>query len=174
MSLIAAAAWAEPPQFSAGGFRLGFQYGPGIWNIDTAKLRSQLPLNPNGDLATIFSNEVQNTHTLSLGVAYDILGHASLGVDLTATGWNLPDANRGGAGFLVGRVAWHPLEIVWIKKKKRPVPLDISGFFGVGYGIVGQRTGIDGLVLEAGFQADYFFTRFFGLGFFVRGVFLNG
>ncbi|MBL9038875.1 MAG: hypothetical protein JNG84_10195, partial [Archangium sp.] len=47
-------------------------------------------------------------------------------------------------------------------------------FFGVGYGIVGQRTGIDGLVLEAGFQADYFFTRFFGLGFFVRGVFLNG
>lgn len=162
-------AFAVGPNFSEGGFLVSLQYGPGFWGIDQPKIAAQLGLAAARD----FAGELQNTHTVSLGLGYTILGHASIGADLTATGWNLPDPNRGGAGFAIGRVAWHPLQLLWLQKERRPVPLDVSLFFGVGYGIVGRSTGMDGLVLETGINADYWFAKYFGIGFFARFVFLN-
>src|SRR3990167_2696527 len=152
------AGWADPPHFSSGGFNFQLQYGPGFWTVDQVKLgndpgKDGLMVGPiNADL---FKNSLQNTHTVSISAAYNILGHASVGADLTATGWNLFDSSRGGGGFLIGKVAWHPLELFFLKKEKRPIGIDASTFFGVGYGIVGGATaiagfpnGMDGLVFE--------------------------
>jgi hypothetical protein len=183
-TLAAGTSLADPPHFSAGGFNLGIQYGPGFWTVDKAKLgadpggKDGLMVGPT--YAGLFVDSLQNTHTVSLSLAYNILGHASIGADLTATGWRLFDATRGGGGMAIGKVAWHPLELFFMKKDKRPIPIDFSTFFGVGYGIVGGATavagaptGMDGLLFEWGANIDYYFARSFGLGFFVRGVFLN-
>ncbi len=166
---LSVTAGATGPNFSGGGFVVSVQYGPGFWGLDRARLSNQVgPV-----LANTFITETQNTHTVSLSAAYNILGHASVGADLTATGWNLTKSNRGGAGFLIGKVAWHPLQLVWMRKERRPLSLDLSPFFGLGYGITGQMTGADGLVFETGLNVDYFFTKYFGIGFFARFVFMS-
>ena len=177
------AVWADPPHFSTGGFNFQIQYGPGFWTVDATKLgndpgKDGLMVGPTN--AGLFKESLQNTHTVSLSAAYNILGHVSIGADLTATGWKLFDASRGGGGFVIGKVAWHPIELFFMKKEKRPIGIDASTFFGVGYGIVGGATsvpgfpdGMDGLVFEWGANVDYFFARYFGLGFFARGIFLN-
>lgn len=164
-------AGAEPPKFSEGGFVFSVQYGPGFWSIDQEHLAAQA----GADSAAIFVGDLKAGHTLSLKAAYVILGHASIGADFTATGWDLFDTSRGGAGFLTGTVGWHPLETVFkvLKYEKRPVAFDLSTAFGVGYGIGGQRRGSDGLVLEWTIQFDWFFARYFALGTFARGVFLK-
>lgn len=177
------AVWADPPHFSSGGFNFQIQYGPGFWTVDQTKLgtdpgKDGLMVGPIN--AGLFKDSLQNTHTVSLSASYNILGHASVGADLTATGWNLFDATRGGGGFVIGKVAWHPIELFFLNKEKRPIGIDASTFFGVGYGIVGGATaiagfpnGMDGLIFEWGANVDYFFARYFGLGFFARGIFLN-
>jgi hypothetical protein len=53
-----------------------------------------------------------------------------------------------------------------------PIPIDFGTYFGAGYGIAGQRLGMDGLVYEWGANLDWFFAKYFALGIFVRGVFL--
>ena len=169
LMLAAAPVLADGPNFSSGGFTLSIQYGPGFWGMDRPKLSTQV----GPDLANTFITELQNTHTVSLRAGYNIKGHVSISADLTGTGWNITAPNRGGAGFLTGTVAWHPLELVFMNKEKRPVPLDISPFFGIGYSIVGETTGADGLIFQTGFNADYFFTRYFGLGLFVRAFFMS-
>jgi hypothetical protein len=77
------------------------------------------------------------------------------------------------AGIVTGYLAWHPLELGWLKKASRPIGLDVSTLFGVGYGIVGQNRGMDGLVLQWGLNIDYFFARTFGIGLFAKGTFLQ-
>ena len=169
VALAAGTAWADPPKFSQGGFVFSVDYGPGIWALDRAHLAAQV----TDPLAGIFISDAQSTHTVALSAGYNIKGHASLGASFTATGWNVFNPDRGGAGFLTGFVAWHPLELVWMNKEQRPFPLDASTSFGVGYGIAGQRTGMDGLVLQWALKVDYFFARYFGVGLFVRGTFLE-
>ncbi len=166
MSLTAFA--AEPPNFATGGFVVSLQYGPGLWRLDHTRLSNQL----GPEHAQTFIDDVETGHTASIGVAYNIMGHVSLGVDLTATGWQLATAERGGGGFVVGTVAWHPLHLAWLKER-RPTGFDVSPFFGMGYGLAGQHTGLGGLVFEGGLNVDYFFTKYFGLGLFGRAVFLN-
>jgi hypothetical protein len=174
---------ADAPRFSSGGFNFQIQYGPGFWLVDKNQLgadegKDGLRVGP--DDAALFANSLQNTHTVSFGIGYTILGHVSLGADLTATGWDLSREGRGGAGLVIGKVAWHPLELFFMKKDKRPIPLDFSTSFGLGYGIVGGGTavpgrplGMDGLIFQWGAQVDYYFARFFGVGLFARGNFLN-
>lgn len=176
--LAPVAGWADPPQFSSGGFNLQIQYGPGFWDLDKAKLDAELAASPDPGGGTEFVGDLRNTHTVSLSAAYNIMGHASVGADLTATGWNLTEVSRGGGGLVVGKVAWHPMELIFFRKEKRPIPLDFSTFFGIGYGIVGggravNPRGMDGLLFEWGANVDWYFARFFALGFFGRGVFLS-
>lgn len=184
MALLAPlAVWADPPHFSEGGFNFQLQYGPGFWTVDQTKLgadpgKDGLMVGP--EHARLFDESLRDTHTVSLSAFYNILGHVSVGADLTATGWSLFDITRGGGGMVVGKLAWHPIELFFLKKEKRPIGIDASTFFGVGYGIVGGATsvpgapnGMDGLLFEWGLNADYFFARYFGLGLYVRGVFLN-
>lgn len=160
-------ALADPPKFSQGGFLFSVMYGPGFWGFDQALLGGQV----GQDNASLFITDAVTGHTVSLRAGYNILGHASLGVDLTATGWDITTTGRGGGGFVTGYVAWHPLELVWLKKEARPIGLDVSTLFGVGYGIMGERRGMDGAAVQWGFNADYFFARYFGLGLFAKGTF---
>lgn len=168
-ALCAGAAWADPPQFSKGGFLFSVDYGPGIWALDRDKLAAQV----GPAAADIFVTDAQSTHAVALSAGYNIKGHATLAADFTATGWNVFDPSRGGAGFLTGSVAWHPLELVWMNKEQRPFPVDASTSFGVGYGICGQTFGMDGVVLQWAAKVDYFFSRYFGVGVFARGTFLQ-
>lgn len=170
--LVAVTGRADTPQFSNGGFVFTIQYGPGFWGLAKQQLADQTNAQDPGG-ADIFVADVQNTHTLSLRAAYNILGHASLGAELTATGWNLFDTTRGGAGFAIGSLTWHPLELIFMQKDKRPIPLDVGTFFGAGYGIAGERRGLDGLLFEWGLNVDWYFSRFFALGIFTRGISLN-
>ncbi|MFO0600925.1 MAG: hypothetical protein U0228_36785 [Myxococcaceae bacterium] len=180
----ASASLAEVPKFKKGGFNFQIQYGPGFWTVDATKLGND----PGKDglvvgatAATAFKGMLPDPgHTVSISAYYNILGHASIGADLTAQGWKLADPSRGGGGFLVGKVAWHPLELFFLQKEERPIGLDVNTYFGVGYGIVGGATsiaglptGMDGLLFEWGLNADYYFARYFGLGFFARGIFLS-
>ena len=171
--LTAAAGSASEPDFGSGGFVLSLQYGPGFWNFSPARMASQLPDNV-GDV-TQFVGDLRTSHVGTLQARYSILGHVSLGADFTATGWNPSPTIIGGAGFLAGTIAWHPLQLVLVllKKTPRPVPLDLSTAFGVGYGIAGQRRGMDGLLYEWTLGLDYFVTRYLALGAFVRGVFFS-
>jgi hypothetical protein len=160
---------ADPPKFSEGGFLFSVMYGPGFWSFNRTLLAEQV----GGANADVYIADAVTSHTVSLRAGYNILGHASLGVDFSATGWDVTMANRGGGGVLTGYVAWHPLELVWMKKEQRPIGLDVSTLFGVGYGIMGESRGMDGLVFQWGFNADYFFARFFGAGLFAKGTFLQ-
>ena len=160
---------ADPPKFSSGGVTLQLQYGPGFWHLDREGLAKQTG-QANADIMT---GDAQDTHTLGIRLAYNILGHASVGVDFNATGWDVTTPNRGGAGFIAGTVAWHPLELVFLNKAQRPIPLDVATFVGFGYGIVGEQRGMDGFLIEWGINVDWFFNRFFGLGLFARCNFLK-
>lgn len=171
--LAGGTALADPPKFSQGGFLFSVSYGPGFWAFDRALLAGQMKAPATAADADVFIADAVTSHTVSLRAGYNILGHASLGADFTATGWDITTPQRGGAGMLTGYVAWHPLELVWMKKETRPIGLDVSTMFGVGYGICGENRGMDGLVLQWGLNADYFFARYFGAGLFAKGTFLQ-
>lgn len=164
-------AWADPPKFSEGGAIFGIQFGPGIWALDEPGLTAQVgPQCPQ--CAHVYVTQAQNAPTLGVRLGYNILGHASIELNIVGTGWNVFNTARGGAGFATGNIAWHPLELIFINKPQRPIPLDASMMFGVGYGIGGQQFGMDGLILQWGMNASWWFNRFFGLGAFVRGTFM--
>ncbi len=176
--LTTSSALADPPKFSQGGFNFDLRYGPGWWEMDAAHVAAQAgPLGSQfvGQLAA--GNRTEASHTLGLALAYNILGHASLGVDFTATGWNVFNAARGGAGFLTGKLAWHPLELFFLNKEQRPIPLDFNTSFAVGYGIAGgggsPSLGMDGVVFQWGLDVQYFFARYFALGAYVKGTFFD-
>jgi len=164
--LLATPALATTPKFQEGGFRISFEYGPGFWLMDRNFIASQA----GPAVADAFTSDLTNGHTLTLGLGYNIKGHATVGLELTGTGWRLTEVTRGGAGFLVGTAAWHPLQLLWMNKEERPLPIDASFFFGFGYGIGGQRIGTDGFNAEVGGRFEYWLTRYFGLGFVLRGV----
>jgi hypothetical protein len=167
VALSSLPAWADPPKFSSGGVIFGLQYGPGFWTFDRTFLGGQV----GQTFADAYLADLQNTHTVGVRLGYNILGHVSIEANLVATGWNLSDTSRGGGGILTGILAWHPMELIFLNKEKRPLPIDASIYFGAGYGIVGQRRGMDGLTWQWGMTADYWFNRFLGLGIFVRGSF---
>lgn len=152
------------PKFSKGGLLFQIQYGYGWWAMNRALLTSQSSMED----ADGFIAQTKDTHALQLRVGYNILGHATISVDLTATGWDLTTKNVGGAGFLTGSVAWHPLELAFMNKDHRPIPIDFSLLFGAGYGIAGETRGLDGAVLQTSLFVDYFFVRYFGLGLFFK------
>lgn len=170
--LLCGAAGASVPKFEEGGFVVSLQYGPGFWKLAQQRLSQQLAaVDPGGP--GVLAEDVENSHTVSLRMAYTIFGHVSIGADVTATGWRLADITRGGGGFVMGTIAWHPLQLIFNQKEVRPMPIDFSTFFGLGYGIVGQHRGMDGLALQWGVNLDWFLGRAFAIGLFTRGIFME-
>jgi len=164
-TVATAAEPADAPDFHKNAFTFGLDYGYGIWQLDRSRLESQV-----GAPGDVFVNEAQNTQTANVRVGFNILGYATVEADLTGTGWNLGGSNRGGGGFLVGGAAWHPLRL-FVESPTRPY--DASLFVGLGYGITGQDTGMDGFIWELGLRGSYFFNRWFGVTAYARWVFLN-
>ncbi len=170
------------PAFHKGGFMFALQYGPGLWDLKrgtlapriAALIEDEAESELEHDAAWNFLGQPVVSHTVSMSLGYNILGHVTIGADITATGWNLDTIERGGGGFIIGKLAWHPLALIHAITDQRPtLGLDVSTFFGVGYGIIGSSRGMDGAVIEWGGQVDYFFLKYVALGFFWRGVFLN-
>ena len=128
-----------------------------------------------------FANQIHDSWaTLGINLGYNIKGHATIGISFTATGWDVFAPTRGGSGSLLGTLAWHPLELVFLNKEKRPFGLDFSLIGGLGYGIVGYSggsgqpaLGADGLVGMFGANVLYYLTKNLGVGFFVKGFFLH-
>lgn len=162
--LASSVAWADAPDFTRNAFVIGLDYGYGIWQLDANKLASQTM----GDSAT-FVNESQNTSTASFRLGFDILGYVTVEGDLTGTGWNLFSSNRGGGGFLPFLVSVHPLRF-FVSGERH---LDATVFGGIGYGIMGQDRGIDGLIWSAGLRLGYFFNSWFSANVFSRWIFLD-
>src|SRR5690242_5070837 len=107
VSALVASPAVAAPNFSGGAVSLGLQYGPSAWALDAAQLGRQVG---QGNADT-FIAQAQGSHTGTLRLGYNILGHATVEAALTATGWNLGSVSRGGGGFLAGLVHWHPLEL---------------------------------------------------------------
>src|SRR5204863_344127 len=100
-------AWAlDVPKFREGGFLVGIEWGAGIWNLDEAGLGTQVGQYPASRVAAAARGASPSPANLNLHLAYNIKGHASVGVDFTACGWELFNNNRGGGGSLMGVVAW--------------------------------------------------------------------
>jgi hypothetical protein len=158
-------AWADAPDFHRNAFVFGLDYGYGIWQLDQNKLASQV--NPAD--AALFVGESQNTQTASVRIGFDILGYVTVEGDLTGTGWNLGGSNRGGAGFLPFIVSVHPLRFFVTDERH----LDVTAFGGLGYGIMGQDRGIDGLIWSLGLRVGYFFNAWFSVNVFSRWLFLD-
>ena len=161
--LFAFPATAASPEFAKGGAIVALQYGYGLWGIDRAQLASQVG---QAD-ADLLANDTLNGHSATLRLGYNILGHATPEATLTATGWNLTESNRGGAGFVTGGVHWHPIEI-FMKGKERFY--DASLFFGLGYGIMGQNRGMDGFAWQYGVSTDFYVAKSIALGLFFRST----
>jgi hypothetical protein len=172
----------EVPQFSHGAFIIGLDWGDGLWGIDRASLAKSLggPIFGQAAADTFASQIHDSWATLGINLGYNIKGHATIGASFTATGWDVFAPTRGGSGSLLFTVAWHPLELVFLNKEKRPFGLDFSLMGGVGYGIVGYSggsgqpaLGADGVVGMFGGNVIYYLTKNLGLGFFVKGFFLD-
>jgi hypothetical protein len=164
---LATASQADSPQFKGGGFQFSLSYGIGLFALDSGRLASQV----GAQEAQLFTEGALNAQTLNASLYYTILGHASVGTNLTATGWNLTDDSRGGMGILVGTVGWHPIQLAFLNKENRPFPIDASLHFGLGYGIVGQKRGMDGLVFQTSLLVDYYLFKYVALGAVLRGNF---
>ncbi len=162
------------PDFKGGGFLFDIQYGYSVWSMNAPRVSGATGEHLVDELAS------KPAHMLTIGLAYNILGHVSIGADITASGWDVFSPNRGGGGFVVGKIAWHPLQAVFAAMKEdRKFGFDFNTFFGVGYGISGfgpdadNKRGMDGLIFEWGLQADYFLARYFALGVYVKGIFTS-
>src|SRR5579871_1997399 len=161
----AASSGRTAPDWTRNAFVFGLDYGYGIWQLNQQQLASQVGAT---DAATLV-NQSQNTQTATVRIGFDILGYATIEGALTGTGWNLFDATRGGAGFLPVLLSIHPLRFFVTGERH----LDVSLFGGIGYGIMGQDRGMDGLIESAGIRGNYFFNNFFSLTVFSRWIFLN-
>jgi len=158
--------------FSRGAVIFSIQPGYAVWGLDLARIQRDTEVYDPGGARVFVDQANQAIGTVSVKLGYNILGHVTLDAELTGTGWNVFRSDRGGAGFLVGALHWHPLELVW-RKEVRPVPFDASVFFGYGYGICGSTRGMDGNLWEVGVDASYFVSKSVGFGIFARGIYLN-
>ena len=170
------------PEFKSGGFLFSIQYGYAVWDPNTARIGQSTEASDPGSMARINTHlKSKPAHALTLGLAYNLLGHVSIGADITASGWDVFSPGRGGGGAVVGKVAWHPLQAVFAAMKEdRKFGFDFNTFFGVGYGICGfgsgadnDKRGMDGLLFEWGLNADYFLARYFAIGIYVKGIFTS-
>jgi hypothetical protein len=165
---ILAAILCAPAGASAheGGY-LQFGYGYTFWSLDRQRVADQVA--GKDDVGQFFDASLHDAQGASFRGGYNILGHAHVGVSFLATGWNITQADRGGAGFLGGEVGWHPFGLVnELLKKKGGLrgwefyDLTIEG--GYGYSLVGQHRAMDGGTWEFGLGAEVYPAPWFSLG----------
>jgi len=148
------------------GLVVRLEPGYALWQLDAKNIESQVgPLAV--EVPAKMVGEVQNAFGLTLAIGYDILGHATVGLEISGTGWNVGSANRGGAGFVSFTAAWHPVRL-FDKRGASRRPWDASIFFGAGWGVVGEDRAMRGLFLTLGARAEYFPKPWFSVGLSIR------
>jgi hypothetical protein len=158
------------PQARAEGLVLRLEPGWVSWSLDAGHIAGQTGL-PTAEVQQFLVDQTQNGPGLTLGLGYNIKGHATVGLSLTGTGWDIGSADRGGGGLLAFEAAWHPVELF---SGLRTRAWDASLFGGAGYFVMGEERALDGLHLQAGLRAEYFVTRWLSLGGALRYVSLRG
>lgn len=165
-ALLAVPAFADTPDFGKGGVIIQLEYGYGFWNLDRGRLENQV----GAGEADVFISDAQNGNSATLNLGYNILGHVDVLASLTGTGWDLFEQTRGGGGFITGVAAWHPLQLFLGDK---PRFYDLSVFGGAGYGIVGERRGMDGFCWQWGVDGDVYLAKSIAVSVFYRSTQLN-
>lgn len=160
-AIVALSLLAGGSAHAEGGVVFGLDYGFGGWSFDRQHLATQLP-KPNadeGDLAARFADNVHTAQAATLKLGFNILGHSTVEGFVTATGWDITSASRGGGGFVGGTASWHPLQI-WIPERK----YDAEVLLGYAYGLVGQKKAIAGNAFVWGLRGEYFLGKVFFVG----------
>jgi hypothetical protein len=145
-------------------FHIG--YGYNWWSLDRAKVANQIGI--RDDPANFFNGSAVDAQAASLRGGYNVLGHAHAGVHFLATGWEVLNSARGGAGYIGGEVGWHPLSLVSALLPGGPLPeeryYDLWLEAGIGYGIVGKKRAMDGGIATFGLAAEGYPLPWLSLG----------
>jgi hypothetical protein len=141
-------------------------YGYNWWSLDRAKVASQI--GSRDDPANFFNSSAVDAQTASLRGGYNVAGHAHAGFHFLATGWEVLNSARGGAGYIGGEVGWHPLSLVSALLPSGPIPgeqyYDSWLEAGLGYGIVGKKRAMDGGIATFGLAAEGYPLPWLSLG----------
>jgi hypothetical protein len=157
---VALLAWPTKGWAHSGGIQIGLEYGYGDWSFDRTHLVNQV----GPALADDFLTHTHSGQTAALHLGYNILGFGGPEVDVTATGWNITSADRGGGGMVAGIGAFSPFNF-FLPPERR---WDAQVFLGYGYGLVGQTKAMDGGVFEWGARGEFFVTPNLSLGAALR------
>jgi hypothetical protein len=159
------------PRFRrAEGFILRLEGGYAYWRLDGDRIARQVGIR-GPEVGPLLVNQTHDAPAAVLQIGFNILGHAAIALDVTATGWDVMTRDRGGAGFAAGTVAWHPVELL---AELLPIGFirdrfwDLSVFAGGGYGVLGQDRAMDGMHLVFGARAEFFPARWISLGATLR------
>lgn len=145
-------------------FQLG--YGYNWWSLDRAKVTAQV--GGRDDTGNFFDRSLANAQAASVRGGYNVLGHGHIGFHFLATGWEITNSSRGGAGYIGGEIGWHPFSLVSALLPNGPIPGGKYWDFwlegGVGYGIVGKQRALDGEVATFGLAVEGYPLPWLSLG----------
>lgn len=165
---FSAVAHAQGPA-RAEGLLLRIEPGYALWSFDAEHIQRQTTL-PPGDVQGALVDQTPNAPSVALVLGYNVEGHIGIAASLTATGWDLGDRTRGGAGFGALELSWHPAELVPAIRSR---DWDASLFFGAGYFVLGEQRALDGLHYQLGARGEYFVSDWLSVGATLRHVLLS-
>jgi hypothetical protein len=139
-------------------------------SLDAERIQRQAPV-PPGEVKSLLGDQTPAAPGMSLVLGYNIKGHATAAVAVSATGWDLDTDARGGAGFAGLELSWHPLQLFPSLAQRR---LDASAFGGAGYFVLGEQRALNGLQFQAGLRVEYFVTPWLSMGGALRYISLQG
>ena len=151
----------------AAGLVLRVEPGYSYWQLDAGRIQAQAQA-PGDEVRALLVDQTQNAPTLSLLLGFNLFNHFTLSAGVTATGWDLRSASRGGAGLVAGELAWHPAALLLPSRPGWGRRWDVSLFFGAGYGMLGEQRALDGLHLQFGGRGEYFLLPILSVGASLR------
>ncbi len=167
---------ADPRVRRARGFAFRLEGGRAMWSLDAGRIEEQVSGELRGEIQSLMVESTHNAPSITLHLGYNILGHATIGAEICATGWDVFDSSRGGGGLAAGTLSWHPAELL---AELLPIGLlrqrtwDASFFAGAGWGAVGKDRALRGDFVVLGARAEIYFADWFTLGASVRSFLLR-
>ncbi len=156
------------PRFRrARGFAFRLEGGRAMWTLDGEQIASQLSPQLRTEVQTLMVDGTHNAPAVTMHLAYNFLGHATVGAELTATGWSVFTPGRGGGGLAAMTLAWHPAELL---ADLIPIGLfrqrawDVSLFGGAGWGAVGKDRALRGMHTLFGARAEIYLAPWLAVG----------
>jgi len=139
---------------------LGLESGYGHWSFDSTNLKLKNDSFGLGTLAgNLFAQPISDgsNYTLNLHLGWNFYGHAAVEAAIHATSWDLFKEDRGGSGFVGGRLAWYPLQLVSSLADRK---YDAGVEFGTGYSIAGgPNYGMEGSYVQFGASGEIYVAK---------------